>query len=67
MVRDALLKGYRLIDTAQLYRNEAYAYKVIKDSVVDRKEIFFVNKVSEKDPNKIEKSVKKNVSNYALK
>ena len=45
VVSDALETGYRLIDTAQAYFNEEAVGKAIKNSGVDRKDIFLVTKV----------------------
>lgn len=42
---DALDAGYRLIDTAQGYGNEAYIGRGLKRSGVDRKEVFLTTKV----------------------
>lgn len=44
-VRDALSVGYRSIDTAQAYGNEAQVGEAIEKSGVDRKEIFLTTKV----------------------
>jgi len=44
-VRKALDIGYRHIDTAQIYENEEYVGEAIKDSRIDRKEIFLVTKI----------------------
>jgi 2,5-diketo-D-gluconate reductase B len=44
-VRDALELGYRHIDTAQMYGNEAEVGQAIADSGVARKEIFLTTKV----------------------
>ena len=43
-VAEALKVGYRHIDTAQMYRNEASVGQAIKDSGIDRKEIFITTK-----------------------
>lgn len=43
-VRWALEAGYRLIDTAQLYGNEASVGRAIRDSGVPREEIFLTTK-----------------------
>ena len=43
-VRWALELGYRHIDTAQAYRNEASVGKALKDSGVDRGEVFITTK-----------------------
>ena len=42
----ALKLGYRHIDTAEMYRNEAEVGRAIDDSKVDRSEIFLTTKVS---------------------
>ena len=44
-VRDALEVGYRLIDTAQAYGNEAGVGKAIRESGIARDEIFVTSKV----------------------
>lgn len=44
-VADALSMGYRLIDTAQMYMNEEGVGAGIRQSGVDRKDIFLVDKL----------------------
>ena len=44
-VREALKMGYRLIDTANAYVNERAVGRGIKDSGVERKEIFLSTKL----------------------
>lgn len=44
-VRDALSLGYRMIDTAQFYANEAQVGKAISESGIPREELFIVTKV----------------------
>lgn len=44
-VREALKMGYRLIDTANAYRNERAVGRGMKSSGVDRKEIFLSTKL----------------------
>lgn len=44
-VLDAIDAGYRLIDTAQAYGNEAEVGEAIKESSVDRKALFITTKV----------------------
>lgn len=44
-VRDALDAGYRHIDTAALYENEQAVGQAIKDSGIDRKDIFVTTKL----------------------
>ncbi|MFA9429879.1 aldo/keto reductase [Egicoccus sp. AB-alg2] len=43
--RAALEVGYRHVDTAQIYRNEAEVGRAIADSEVDRDEVFLTTKV----------------------
>jgi 2,5-diketo-D-gluconate reductase B len=45
MVRYALEVGYRHIDTAQVYENEAEVGKALRESGIDRREIFLTTKV----------------------
>jgi len=44
-VREALKAGYRHIDTAQAYGNEASVGQAIRDSGIDRSEIFVTSKL----------------------
>ncbi|HRP32090.1 MAG TPA: aldo/keto reductase [Agriterribacter sp.] len=44
-VRQAIEVGFRLIDTAQGYQNEAGVGQGIKDSGIDRKDIFLTTKI----------------------
>lgn len=44
-VSDALQMGYRLIDTAQGYRNEVGVGEAIRESGIPREEIFLVDKI----------------------
>lgn len=44
-VLNAILSGYRLIDTAEYYGNEEAVGRAIKDSKVDRKELFITTKI----------------------
>jgi len=63
MVKNAILLGYRHIDTAQLYRNEEDVGKaineLIKENIIKREDIFITTKVSMRNIKKsrIEKSV----------
>lgn len=47
-VRTALVHGYRLIDTATIYKNEVEVGKGIKQSGVPRESIFLTTKISPK-------------------
>ncbi len=44
-VKDALEVGYRLIDTAQIYQNEAAVGQAIQESSVPREDIFITTKI----------------------
>jgi len=44
-VKDALAKGYRLIDTAQIYENEKFVGQAIAASKIPREELFITTKV----------------------
>ncbi|NKZ08194.1 aldo/keto reductase [Actinomadura latina] len=48
-VRAALDIGYRHIDTATLYRNEADVGKAVRDSGVEREQVFITTKLRPKD------------------
>eukprot|EP00400_MALV-I_sp_L67-5_P000871 gene871-784_t len=43
--KDALAKGYRLIDTAQIYENEKFVGQAIEQSKIPREELFITTKV----------------------
>lgn len=47
-VAEAITTGYRLIDTAEAYGNEAEVGEGIKKSGIDRKELFIVTKINYK-------------------
>lgn len=64
MVTSALKKGYRLIDTAELYCNEVKVAQAIKESEIPRREIFLCTKVSTKYHGNIEKSVRKRLRTF---
>jgi Aldo/keto reductase family. len=49
VVKHALKSGYRLIDTAMIYRNEAGVGRAIKESGIPRKDIFLTTKLWNKD------------------
>lgn len=48
MVAAAIEAGYRLIDTAEMYRNEEGVGRGIRTSGVDRSEVFLTTKLSER-------------------
>lgn len=47
-LQSAIALGYRLIDTAIYYRNEAVIGKAVKESTIDRSEFFITSKIPEK-------------------
>ena len=69
-VNDAISVGYRMIDTAQIYKNEESVGNAIKKSSIDRKEFFIVTKVwisnagYEKAKASIETSLRKLQTDY---
>ena len=70
VVLDAIDAGYRLIDTAQSYGNEAAVGEAIQKSLVDRSELFITTKVwitsygYEKAKASVEESLKKMQLDY---
>jgi diketogulonate reductase-like aldo/keto reductase len=61
-LRSAIELGYRLIDTAIYYRNEAVIGKAVKESNVDRSEFFIISKIpGGKEYTETNKSVKYHV------
>lgn len=44
-VSEALKAGYRLIDTARMYRNEEAVGRAVRSSGIDRKDIFITTKI----------------------
>jgi 2,5-diketo-D-gluconate reductase A len=69
-VKDAIEIGYRHIDTAQAYRNEAAVGKAVKESGLPRSEFFLTSKIFpnnygyEKAKAAIDESLKKLQSDY---
>jgi diketogulonate reductase-like aldo/keto reductase len=47
-LRSAIALGYRLLDTAIYYRNEAVIGKAVKESGINRSEFFITSKIPEK-------------------
>ena len=62
-VAAAIKSGYRMIDTAEAYGNEAEVGKGIKASGVDRKELFLVTKVNFKSYENAEQTVMQSLAN----
>jgi 2,5-diketo-D-gluconate reductase A len=54
MVAAAIEAGYRLIDTAELYRNEAGVGRGIRASGIDRSEVLVTTKLSQRSHGRIE-------------
>jgi diketogulonate reductase-like aldo/keto reductase len=66
----ALQNGYRLLDTAQAYENEAYVGSAVKNSGIKREDIFIVSKVRDQNHGyeatikSVQESLKKLETNY---
>jgi diketogulonate reductase-like aldo/keto reductase len=65
-VRTALDAGYRHIDTAHIYFNEGSVGRAIKDSGIDRKEIYVATKLWNWDHKKAEKAYEKSLKKLKL-
>lgn len=67
-VVDAIDSGYRLIDTAAAYQNEAAVGRAIKRSGVDRKDLFITSKLWVSDANyeRAKKGIETSLSNLGL-
>ncbi|GAB1229731.1 aldo/keto reductase [Lactiplantibacillus plantarum] len=67
-VVDAINSGYRLIDTAAAYQNEAAVGRAIKRSGVDRKDLFITSKLWVSDANyeRAQKGIDQSLSNLGL-
>ena len=57
-VREAITAGYRMIDTAEAYGNEGAVGDGIRESGIDRKELFLVTKVNFKSYEHTRETVK---------
>lgn len=62
-VAAAIESGYRMIDTAEAYGNEKAVGNVIKQSGIDRKELFLVTKVNFKSYENAEQTVMQSLAN----
>ena len=62
-VTAAIKNGYRMIDTAEAYGNEKEVGEGIKQSGIDRKELFLVTKVNFKSYENAEQTVMQSLSN----
>lgn len=67
-VKEAIKLGYRHIDTAQGYSNEEGVGKGVRESGVDRKDLFVVSKVAAelKDYDSVTKSIDETLSKMGL-
>lgn len=65
-VRIALESGYRLIDTAKLYRNEQSVGKAIRESGIPREEIFVTTKLWPSDSMRIEEAFNESLKKLNL-
>ncbi|WP_125714226.1 aldo/keto reductase [Companilactobacillus kedongensis] len=68
VVVDAIASGYRLIDTAAAYQNEAAVVRAIKRSGVDRKELFITSKLWVSDANyeRAQKAIETSLNNLGV-
>ena len=62
-VAAAIQEGYRMIDTAEAYGNEAAVGKGIAKSGIDRKELFLVTKVNYKSYENVRETVEQSLKN----
>ncbi len=62
-VAEAIQNGYRMIDTAEAYGNEAAVGEGIKQSGIDRRELFLVTKVNFKSYENAEQTVMQSLAN----
>ena len=62
-VAAAIANGYRMIDTAEAYGNEKEVGEGIKQSGIDRKELFLVTKVNFKSYENAEQTVMQSLTN----
>ena len=62
-VARAIESGYRMIDTAEAYGNEKEVGNGIKQSGIDRKELFLVTKVNFKSYENAEQTVMQSLAN----
>lgn len=67
-VLDAINSGYRLIDTAAAYQNETAVGEAIKESGVDRKDLFITSKlwVSDMNYERAKKGIETSLNNLGL-
>ncbi|KAJ7471628.1 Aldo/keto reductase [Mycena galericulata] len=65
-VDQAISLGFSHVDTAQAYRNEAEAGVAIRESGLERKEIFITTKYSGSDGLDIKTSIKNSLSNLGV-
>lgn len=66
-LESAIKMGYRLIDTAISYRNEAGVGKTVKESGVAREEFYLTTKIPAGDPYIKDKETVENTLNQSLK
>lgn len=68
MIRTALKVGYRHIDTAMIYGNEDAVGKAIKDSGIDRKDIFLTTKLWNDDQRsgKVQEAIDKSLERLGM-
>lgn len=62
-VAEAIAEGYRMIDTAEAYGNEATVGKGIKRSGIERKELFLVTKINFKSYENAQSAIEQSLLN----
>jgi 2,5-diketo-D-gluconate reductase A len=65
-VRSALEIGYRLIDTATMYRNEAAVGRAVRDSGVAREEVFVTTKLQAGDAGRERETIRASLDAMGL-
>mmetsp|Transcript_137725 Transcript_137725/g.243331 ORF Transcript_137725/g.243331 Transcript_137725/m.243331 type:complete len:319 (-) Transcript_137725:345-1301(-) len=61
----ALKIGYRMVDTAEYYQNEADVGKAIRDSGIPRSEVFVTTKISSNHHNRYDEAIKAGMESNA--
>lgn len=65
-VLTAFAAGYRHVDTAQIYGNEAYVGEAVKSSGLPREDLFITTKISIRNFLNVKKSLAKSLENLSM-
>ena len=65
-VRTALDAGYRHLDTATMYRNEAEVGRALRDSGIDRDEVFVTTKLPPREARRAEQTLSASLNALGL-